>query len=265
MIYNIIMEKITILIFSHTEYNDLWPVIERSPFPTTCERIFAINKTDISVVIKGFTIKTYIDSISYSEKILSLLEAITTPYIWLIHDNDILQTFNEEAFTKLIEYMDIKVIDRLMFGVVSNEDAEIKDSFFNIGYVNNKNTPHFITPYDVSPSIWRVSSLKSAMESVKGVGYRDIENSSIQQFCKKHLNMWGFFTHPCKKSYYVIGRPFPELFQYLHLCVRGMLLEEDKYMDQKDNFKRLIQLYPGLVNRGVLGGQDHIRVDFRTV
>ncbi len=264
------MEKVTLLLYTHTEYSDLWPIFLDEPFPRAISRIIAMNKTKNTQQLQpyidhGFIIHMYDDQLSYSEKIISCLKEIHTPYVWFVHDNDILQSFHQKTFDEVIHCLDEQRIDRLMFGIVSKEGGEIQNPLLHIGRVNYKTTPHFITPYDVGPSIWRVSAFARAMESVKGVGYREIESSEIQNFCKENLNMWGFFTHPQQKSSYVIGRPFPESFQYLHLCVRGMLLEDDKYMDQKENFKKLVSLHPTLNDRGILRGQDHIRIDFRTV
>lgn len=263
-------ERITVLFFTHTEYKDLWPCILRNPIPKKIKQMIAVNESIEEIdknnfVENNFEIISYIDTLSYSEKILNLLKTIQTPYVCFIHDNDIVQTFHEEAFHEILDCLDSHKIDRLMFGIIAKDNADIQHEHFHIGRINEKTTPHFITPYDVGPSIWRVSAFQKAMDCVKGVGYREIETSVIQEFCKTHCNMWGFFSHPKQKSCYVIGRPFPEVFQFLHLCVRGKLLEEDKYMDQKENFLQLLHQYPNLHLRGVLRGQDHIRVDFRTV
>jgi hypothetical protein len=257
------MDSLSLVLYTHSDYKDLWPVLSTSPFPS-CQKMCAVNASTQTPSLPSFSVIQYNDALSYSEKVLFLLNSIKTEYIWFMHDNDILQTMSEKGLEELLHAMNEHRIDRLMFGIISASTPTLQTETIAIGPVTNT-TPHFITPYDVGPSIWRTSAFKAAMNHVKGMGYRDIETSSIQNFCKQNLQMWGFYRHSSLRSMYCIGRPFPESFQFLHIFVRGLRLEDEKYMDQQENYKKLCQAYPDLCKRGVLGGQEHIRVDFRTV
>jgi hypothetical protein len=250
------------LFYSHTDYKDLWNIIKKTPIPSFYTKYIALNTNEI---INGFETIQYNDSLSYSEKVISILEKIQTKYIVFIHDVDLLLSFNQNNFENIIQNMEENNIDRLMFGVIAKEGFSIQTNEYNIGKINNLSTPHFFIPYDVSPSIWKVSSLLYCMNCVKGVGYRDIETSKIKEICKNEMNIWGFFSHNTNKSYYVIGRPFPGQFQFLHIFAQGKIFESKYYMDQEENFKKLLIENPELCKRGILINQDHIRLDFKTV
>jgi hypothetical protein len=138
-----------------------------------------------------------------------------------------------------------KSIDRCMFGIVNSTPDTSQQIVLQ--QVNHYSCPTFMVPYDVGPSIWKTESFKRALASVPDATYRNIEQSTIQDFCNTHLKMFAFLSH--ERACYVMGRPFPKQFQFLHLCVGGNLYQEQFYMDQKDNFIKLKQQYPGILKR----------------
>ena len=176
-------------------------------------------------------------------------------------------TFNNSLFDNLLDVCIRENIDRCMFGViVRNEEEKINlDNGYSIARINNLECNHFKIPYDVSPSIWKVESFINALNTIPETSYRDIEQSTIQEYCKSHLNIYGFITHPEYPSYYVIGRPFPFDFQFLHIFCSRKLLEYQYYMDQSHNLIELLRKYPNIISRGFLLNQFHININRREV
>jgi hypothetical protein len=132
-----------------------------------------------------------------------------------------------------------------MFGIVNSTPNTSQT--ITLQSVNHYSSTTFIVPYDVGPSIWKTESFKRALASVPDATYRNIEQSTIQNFCNAHLKMYAFLSQ--ERAYYVMGRPFPKQFQFLHLCVSGNLYQEPYYMDQKENFITLKQKYPDILKR----------------
>jgi hypothetical protein len=241
------MADVSFLFYSHSEYNDLWPILldNLNKLPLSYKKYIGVDKSDVSG-LEGFdTVLCYTASMTYPQKVLSLLEQITTPYVVFIHDNDLIMNFNTELFNQLMDHIHTKSIDRCMFGIVNS--TATTSSPLVLQQVNNYSCPSFVLPYDVGPSIWKTESFKQALASVSNATYRNIEQSNIQHFCSKHFKMFAFLSY--ERAYYVMGRPFPSHFQFLHLCVAGNLYEEPYYMDQKDNFIRLKQKYPDILKR----------------
>ena len=77
--------------------------------------------------------------------------------------------------------------------------------------------------------------------------------------------MYGFSTDDSKRAYYVIGRPFTEMFQFLHIFISGKVLEPHVYMDQEANFIRLRDAYPALNKREIQYDSHHIDLKRRLV
>jgi hypothetical protein len=241
------MTDISFLFYSHSEYNDLWPILIDTlhKLPTSCKKYIGVDRNDISG-LEGFdTVLCYTPSLPYPQKVLSLLEQITTPYVVFIHDNDLIMNFNTDSFSQLMDRIRTESIDRCMFGIV-NSTPDTSQTIV-LQQVNHYSCPTFMVPYDVGPSIWKTESFKRALASVPDATYRNIEQSTIQDFCNTHLKMYAFLSH--ERVYYVMGRPFPKQFQFLHLCVGGNLYEEPYYMDQRENFIHLKQRYPAILKR----------------
>jgi hypothetical protein len=263
------MSDATFLIYSHSDNAVLWHYLNEfvGRIPYTC--MIAINDSAESVDdLSGFShIIRYDAGKTYTEKLLFILTRVTTPYVVLIHDNDIPVVFDVSVCNTLLRACDENNIDRCMFGVVAR-DAPVKillDGEHPIGMINRITTPHFITPYDVGPSLWRTESFRMALRSIPLTAYRDIEGSAIQQYCRNNLNMYSFLTHPRVKSYYVIGRPFYHCFQFLHIFCQRSLMEPHLYMDQQAMFETIIGNYPAIKERPTLRNQNHINIHLRTV
>ena len=247
----------TFLFYSHSDYSDLWEILKDNisqHIPSKYKRLIAINSNSSNQPTGFDDVLTYDDSLNYSDKISALMNQITTEYVVFIHDNDLMISFSDVVFADLLSTIKTNHIDRCIFGIIGRNNGTIHHPHFNL--VNSKatQTSHFCIPYDVGPSIWRVEAFKSALAVFPNVSYRDIEDSAIQTYCTDHLNVYGFANDDTKPAYYVIGRPFSEPFQFLHMFVRGKMYEPYVYMDQEANFLALKNKYPILLNREVAEG-----------
>lgn len=252
---------VTFLFYSHSDYSDLWEVLKDTTsklIPNKYKRLVAVNGNS-STEPAGFdNILTYDDSLNYSDKVLSLINQITTEYVAFIHDNDLMTSFSDDIFKDLLAIIKANSIDRCIFGIIGHNNGTIHHTHFNLVDSKNTKTPHFRIPYDVGPSVWRVQAFKNALTVVPNTSYRDIEDSAIQNYCTEHLNIYGFANDNAKRPYYVIGRPFPEPFQFLHMFVRGKMYESYVYMEQEENFKHIVTKYPSIANRGLHEDSYHV-------
>ena len=248
------MEDTSFLFYSHSEYSDLWPIISDTLrlIPTEYKKYIGVDTDDISGLETFDDRFIYPQTPFYSQKVLSLLEKITTPYVVFIHDNDLLMNFDGDAFSLLMRHIRTTSIDRCMFGIVNSTS---NTDFPQLKQVNNYKCPTFMTPYDVGPSVWKTESFKQALRCVPNATYRDIEQSTIQNFCRDNLNMYALLSS--ERAYYVMGRPFPRQFQFLHLYVRGSIYEDKYYMDQEQNFIALKDKYPAILKRNTVSS-NHI-------
>ena len=245
---------ISFLFYTHNDYGDLWDVLKDTTsklIPNNYRRLVAVNANSSTQPVGFDNILTYDDSLEYSDKVLSLINQITTEYVVFIHDNDLMMSFSDKIFVELLSTIKTHTIDRCMFGVIGRNNGSIQSTYFNLVNTNSTESSHFAIPYDVSPSIWRTQAFKEAMAVIPNTSYRDIEQSAIQMYCKEKLNVYGFASDENKRAYYTIGRPFSEPFQFLHMFVRGKCYEPYVYMEQEENFKHIVMKYPAIANRGL--------------
>jgi len=243
--------NIVFLFYSHSDYSDIWNIVcdTSQVIPKSYKRLIAINSNS-PIQPSGFDgIITYDDSLAYSDRVLSVLNQLDTEYVVFIHDNDLVMSFSNDAFTDMRSIIKNYNIDRLIFGIIGNNNGSIHTYRFSLVKATDTQTPHFCIPYDVGPSIWKVNSFKNGLTLIPNTSYRDIESSKIQDYCKEQLNVYGFSLDDKYPPYYVTGRPFPEPFQFLHLFVRGNLYESYVYMDQEANFITIKNKYPALSKR----------------
>jgi hypothetical protein len=253
------MNNITLITYSHTDYSDIWPIvcayIEHIK-DTSIRKIFACNKSTTDVTIKNYdAIVFYDDSKTYPQKLLEIMNYVTTKYVILIHDNDITINFNINKLLNLISLCNTHDIDRCMFGMVPRQDIIITDNDIYLTDARGTNIgPHFCTPYDVGPSIWKKECIVDVMTKFKNETYRTIETSEIQNYLKQY-KIYALTTSPNYRPVYQIARPFPDCFQILHMIQCGKWFEPIYYMDLEEVFKKILLLFKIDMNiRGVGNG-----------
>ena len=247
--------SVSFLFYSHSDNKDLWHHISEvmSKLPYRYNKYLAIESGISNADIYFEKTLYYDDTLTYDKKLISLFEQIDEPYVVLIHENDLLIEFDENLFIILFDNIKKHNIDRCIFGVAARDGPNKihlteEDTICKI---NNVSSPHFLLPYDVGPSIWKVQSYKDALKLIPNTSYRDIESSPIREYCIRNLNMYGFVSHSRIPAYYVIGRPFYYKFQFLHIFVRRQLMLPQMYMDQEVNLIKLLEKYPEIKKRPV--------------
>jgi hypothetical protein len=259
--------SVSFLFLSHSDNSDLWLYLSKIISKISYSyKIYIAIEEDVECRLNTFHgILRYDDTLTYDQKLITLFNKISSKYIVLIHDNDLLIEFDNDLFKNLINTMETKNIDRCIFGVAANAGPciyQLSDED-SICRINNIESLHFRTPYDVGPSVWNKQSFLNALETIPNTSYREIEDSPIQDYCKNKLNIYGFVTHKSIKSYYVVGRPFYYKFQFLHIFTRRQLMYPQMYMDQEENLWKILAAYPEIKKRGIL--EHIINIHLRTV
>jgi len=250
---------ITYVCYTHSDYKDVWPLVfGQIEKYVTIPKVLFVNKGEEVNTNVFNKIIYYDDTLTYPCKLMFLCDNITTKYISLVHDNDVVMNFNNELYLQYISDMDKFNMDRLMFGVIKKDG----DNYFTKAIRGC--TSHYFTPYDVGPSTWKKDSLKEVMSHFTHCTYRQIENESIQYYCDSKFNMFGMVSDGNSK--YSIGRPFTSQFSFCHIICQGKWMENHLYMDYSTILPQLLQEYNiDVNNRGLLLHQDHINVNFRDV
>lgn len=227
----------SLIIFSNSEYNFLWPLIEE-----TIGKINKINKIFVCDINdlekpKGFD-KYIIYDINncYSKRWTNdILPNIETDYILVVHDVQVIVNYDENFILNSLQIMKEYSIDRLSLNVFNGIDI-IKNYNLNICNLNSANGNTFI-PYDVCPCIWNTKSFKILFETFPNETYKTSElNDDLQYFCKNNFKCYGQNKSE-EKIFYCIGRPYLEYFKILFITINKEIMHPlDVYMDMKNDF-----------------------------
>ncbi len=229
----------SLLIFSHTDYSLLWPIIEESIEKCKIQnlnKIFCCNETKI-IKPKGF--EKYIEydkNLCYAKRWTdNILPFVESEFILILHDVQVIINFNEKFITNIIEIMNKNNIDRCSLNVFNGIDLIEKnnETLCNLNSASGKT----FTPYDVSPSIWKKNSFKTLFETFPEETYRTSElNDFLQTFCKDNFKCFGLQKN-YKKIYYCLNRPHLDDFKILYITIKNEItFPLEVYMDAKDDF-----------------------------
>ena len=239
------MENLTLITYTHSDYMDIWPLVIDAITTSNikCRRIFATNDAEIAKKhISGYDkIIEYTDTFTYPQKIIEVLSSVETSYILFIHDIDIIVNMDTVQLCKLVELVVTNSIDRCSLGAFNKQNNVLVNGDISITNIGRPNiSPQYCTPYDVAPSIWKVSTMIEAMTHVKECSYREIEESQIQQFlCNKKI--FGLSVNNNARIYQ-IGRPYCTFFTFLHILLRGQWMHSRYYMDLEQPFLQMIRI-----------------------
>jgi len=227
----------SLIIFSHSDYYFLWPIIEECIQKIQgLNPIFVCNNTDLNKP-NGFTkYIEYDDKLSYGQRwTKDILPYIDEKYILLVHDVQLIVNCDSNFIYKIMQIMLENSIDRCSLNVFNGkhiiENYNIKLCHLNSAYGNT------ITPYDVCPAIWKTDSFKKLFSKFPNETYRTSElNEELQIFCRNNLRCFGL-QKTNEKIYYCLGRPYFEYFKILHITIKNELMfPVEVYMDMKNEF-----------------------------
>lgn len=241
-----------IVIFTHTDYNDIWHIITQTLTEIIGTKIaiyFAINK-DVSISFKKYL---YTESNTYPQRIIEILKQSQSDYILFFHDNDILMSFNNNKYEKLLDFMKTDNITRLILGVLPSKTFYKQIDSIMIGKADENCSEAFLTPYDVGPSIWNRIDLINIMSKFINETYRTIESSAIQEECKKYTIVGICYINTPVK--FTQGRPFSTDFSFCHILLRGKWIPEEAQQDYRPFFQDLFS--SGIIDPSIRGFIPH--------
>ena len=207
-----------LIIFTHSSYSDIWPPVlsHAQAYVKDIVPIRFAADTDVP----GYPTYRYNPDSTYPTRLLEVFSQTTSKYVLLVHDIDLIMSFDATLYPQLIDYMEHKNITRFSWEVFPPETS-CGDTVggLRISRVTPGCSQRFMTPYDVGPSIWKRDDLVDIMTKHSSETYRSIEQSGIQTTCLSYS-----FVGICETGsdlVYIIGRPFSSRFAFCHLLVRG--------------------------------------------
>lgn len=252
-----------ILIFTHSDYQDIWPIVVDGLRKNALEAVvhFAVNSSADTSNLPGVKY-TYDESKPYASRLCEVLEKIQAEYVLFFHDVDILIDFDKERFSTLLEWIVQEKIDRFYLGVFGSNRLVKKLGDLPIGISGKNVCEWFTTPYDVGPSVWNKKTFLELMTQFNQETYRSIESSGIQE-ALLHKKIYGF----CKVDIpvcFTVGRPFTEWFSFCHILVRGQWIPHEAFQSYSDFFLEIPEKYKiDIGKRGVAEFYHGMTAGFR--
>jgi len=238
------LEDFNFIVFSHSDYSYLWPIIEDYVVNLSqLNPIFVCNKNNTIDKPKGFCkYIEYDDSLCYSQRWMNILPEIDAKYILVIHDVVIVLNCDVSKIHNLLKVIDKHTIDRCSMNVFDGSQI-VYDNEMYLCNLNNTVVGHNYTPYDVSPAIWNKTSFLNLWYTFPNETYRNSEqNPMVQHYCK-NLKCYGL-QKTNEKIYYSLSRPNYEMFKVLHITIQGEItFPIEVYMDTIEDFKRVFEQY----------------------
>ena len=227
------------IIISNSSYNHLWNIINDYDHKNIL--VCVDNLMGYSFNHKTFI---YDSNLNYVRRLIQILNNVNDEYIMLFSDVDVILNINNDVLNVYKEMMIENNLDRISFGVF-NKSKEIleKDSFI-LTSINNITDNHFFTPYDYAPSLYKRTSLLRLCESFPDETYPSFEtNDNVQKFVNDNFKFYGLQKSEKINLVYHRGFVFSSDLNFLHITVKGKLLNLDYYYDLKDDLLKIIDKY----------------------
>jgi hypothetical protein len=162
----------------------------------------------------------------------------------LFSDVDVILNINNDVLNVYKEMMIENSLDRISFGVFNKNKDILQKKGVSITSINNIIDNHFFTPYDYTPSIYKRTSLLKLCESFPDETYASFEtNDNVQKFVNDNFKFYGLQKSEKINLVYHRGFVFSSDLNFLHITVKGKLLNLDYYYDLKDDLLRIIDKY----------------------
>jgi len=233
-----------LIIFSHSDYSYLWPIIEECIQKLQeLNPIFVCNKTDISKPNGFIKYIEYDGTLCYSKRwTKDILPQIGEKYILVAHDVHIIVNCDNNFINKITTIMHENNIDRCSLNAFDGKNV-IENYNIKLCHLNSAHGNTF-TPYDVCPAIWKTDSLNNLFNAFPNETYKTSElNKGLQMFCRNNLSCFGL-QKTNEKIYYCLGRPYLQQFKILFITIGGELMfPVDVYMDMKEEFLYFLEKY----------------------
>jgi len=231
------MDDCTYLIYTHSDFDDILEITLKRIQKFFASVVVSICTNNASLIDEKYKdiyniqhVYEYDDSLTYSQKVASVLERISTTYVLFNHDHNIL--FNDVNVCILRSIMDEMTkngIDTVRLSTDGVDDPIMDDSS-----LLKKNTgPYY---FSVSSAIWRTHSIFSLFTKYESSTYRNIEYA-CQEYAAQLKNYYISSSHDsphCCSCYY----PFVHTTRYSKWLLHN---NKDKIIDMAKEYS--IDLY----------------------
>lgn len=237
-----------LIIFSHSDYKYLWNIIEDSISKLQdLNPIFVSNKNSVYDKPKGFLkYIEYDDNLCYAKRwTYDIIPNLLSSHILVVHDTQLIVECDVNKIQELVQLIKINDIDRCSLNVFKGSDILHDSIRSNLQLCNlNKNViGKTYVPFDVCPSIWKVSSFFKLWNTFNNETYHNSElNTNLQNYCKS-LKCYGI-QKTNDNLYYCQGRPFKEFFKILFITIKGQIpFPNEVFMDMLPQFNEIYEKY----------------------
>lgn len=197
------------VVYSHTDYLDVLEVFSAYAEGIR-DKVLLINAGAVlpQTIQKGYDqVIYYDDTLPYASRLLAL-KALTDEYVLFIHDMDII-LYRDDLYLELLQVaMKSLGLDRIDLKPGNNPEG-LERIVDPLNY-----------PYNVNPSIWKLSTFMEVMEKFPGESYRTIELLPTQYHCLQYQIYRPYTDKPIPCGYY---RCLP-WFQFLHISHHGQFM-----------------------------------------
>ena len=259
-----------LVIFTHSDYSYLWPIINDSmKFFTNIQKVFAYNDTNKCELPANFdTYITYNEKNNYTKRLLYIMSMLITKHMLLIHDVNIVINFEMDKFEKYYQLAQKHDIDRLALSVYDctkpehcfsvKDDQERDYIVCDLNHVTH--TSRHYTPFDLNNHMWKIDSFKLLCMAFPDDSYNWLEkNPAVQNFCRTNYKCFGIRHSNVLTIQYSIGQVYSDIFKFLHITAGGRILTPHYcYLDTQTDFLNIINKYKLDINR--IGTEPHPQV-----
>ena len=213
------MQDITYLLYTHTEYDDIFQIHIKKlvEFFPSINYAICIDNTNLFVekyasIYKPIQVYQYDTNAPYAERLRSVISQIKTPYLILGHEKNVLTgPVNNNIMIDLLNIMREKNIDQLRLMV-----SGIPYPVFDNNIIHKITEGYFMS---IVPAIWKVNSLLNILNKYSHLSYKQFELDDVQNETKK-LNNY-YISTPHDSLFSKGGIALSYIYPVIHLTFRG--------------------------------------------
>ena len=225
----------------HSDYSDVWgPFFENLSEFNSNIIIGVNNKKTVEPFLKNeYTVVEYDESLVFAQRMLVILNSVSTPYIIYLQDNFIPIFVDSFKINECVKWLNYNSYDGLQLHI-HNADNN-KENLIKITddiYTYNNSAPYY--QYTVNPSIWRRDSIYNMFAFHKDSIYRNIE-LDVGNYVSTHLKVFRLAnvgtvvrTNGCKLN---------SFFQYIHLLHFRCFNHCDDFIDLKETYLNIVDRF----------------------
>lgn len=187
------MKDLAIVVYSHTDYKDAWPIFfgQADKYLREYKKYIFVDKNHEDIP-DGYNICLYDDSKIYRERVLSCLEKVKEDFIIFHHEDMFLFAEPDmkriESWTEVLDDLEFPSVKLLKGGVLSDDiKHECGDPYLN----KTPKSAEYV--FAIQPTLWDVDEFQEIHEGCQGETIWEFETKA-QQFCKLH-KLIGLYSH----------------------------------------------------------------------